>query len=129
MRLRTLSSSFHPTSGFREAERAAILYVWVREHSAHRIDQMMNFAWKFMCRWRSRALSQLLYALCRPRVAGWLWSLAGDSNCLQCLVDFARYEKKFAPRVYRSLNEQRRVYRHRHIHARRGACRCDPCEN
>jgi len=81
---------------FAKLSALLFVYVWVRGTLPRtRIDQMMNFAWKFMLPMAFTCIvAAAVWHYAGRGLRGWLWSLLVDSNCLQCLVDFARYEKK-----------------------------------
>ena len=79
------------------------VYIWVRGTLPRtRVDQMMNFAWKFMLPMAFTCIvAAAVWHYAGRGLRGWLWSLvviAVVYNALSMLLDTRR---KFAPRVYR----------------------------
>src|SRR6058998_2215443 len=79
------------------------VYIWVRGTLPRtRIDQMMNFAWKFMLPMAfTCVIAAAVWHYAGRGLRGWLWSLfviAVAYTALSILLDTRR---KFAPRVYR----------------------------
>src|SRR6266567_2265213 len=79
------------------------VYVWVRGTLPRtRVDQMMNFAWKFMLPMAFTCIvAAAVWHYAGRGLRGWLWSLfviAIVYTVLSMLLDTRR---KFAPRVYR----------------------------
>src|SRR5881396_2063738 len=79
------------------------VYIWVRGTLPRtRIDQMMNFAWKFMLPMAFACIiAAAAWHYCGRGARGWLWSflvIAIVYTALSMLLDTKR---KFAPRVYR----------------------------
>ena len=79
------------------------VYIWLRATLPRmRIDQMMNFAWKFMLPMAFTCIiAAAVWHYAGRGLRGWLWSLfviAVVYSALSILLDARR---KFAPRVYR----------------------------
>ena len=79
------------------------VYIWVRGTLPRtRVDQMMNFAWKFMLPMAFTCIvAAAVWHYAGRGLRGWLWSLvliAVVYTVLSMLLDTRR---KFAPRVYR----------------------------
>ena len=79
------------------------VYIWLRATLPRmRIDQMMNFAWKFMLPMAFTCIiAAAVWHYAGRGLRGWLWSLfviAVVYSALSILLDTRR---KFAPRVYR----------------------------
>src|SRR5258707_4498243 len=88
---------------FAQLSALLFVYVWVRGTLPRtRIDQMMNFAWKFMLPMAFTCIvAAAVWHYAGRGLRGWLWSLlviAIVYNGLSILLDTKR---KFAPRVYR----------------------------
>src|SRR5438094_7758548 len=79
------------------------VYIWVRGTLPRtRIDQMMNFAWKFMLPmafWCSVAAAVWHYGI--SGLCGWLWRLVVIAVVYTALSILLDTKRKFAPRVYR----------------------------
>src|SRR5438128_1555957 len=79
------------------------VYIWVRGTLPRtRVDQIMNFAWKFMLPMAFTCI--VVAAVCRYQcrgLAGWLWSLAVIAIVYLMLSRLLDTSKKFAPRTYR----------------------------
>ena len=79
------------------------VYIWIRGTLPRtRVDQMMNFAWKFMLPMAFTCIvAAAVWHYAGRGLRGWLWSLvviAVVYTALSLLLDTRR---KFAPRVYR----------------------------
>ena len=80
-----------------------LIYIWVRGTLPRtRIDQIMNFAWKFMLPMAFTCLvAAAVWHYAGRGVAGWLWSLAVLGVVYIVLSILLDTRKKFAPRRYR----------------------------
>jgi NADH-quinone oxidoreductase subunit H len=88
---------------FAKLSALLFVYVWVRGTLPRiRVDQMMNFAWKFMLPMAFTCIiAAAAWHYCGRGARGWLWSflvIAIVYTALSMLLDTKR---KFAPRVYR----------------------------
>ena len=79
------------------------VFIWIRGTLPRiRVDQMMNFAWKFMLPMAFTCLvSAAVWYYNGRRVAGWLWSFAIIAVVYVILSLFLDTRRKFAPRTYR----------------------------
>ncbi|HUE41706.1 MAG TPA: NADH-quinone oxidoreductase subunit NuoH [Chthoniobacterales bacterium] len=79
------------------------IFIWVRGTLPRtRVDQMMNFAWKFMLPMAFTCLiSAAVWHYAGRRLSGWLWSFAIIAIVYLALSLFLDTRKKFAPRTYR----------------------------
>jgi NADH-quinone oxidoreductase subunit H len=79
------------------------VFIWVRGTLPRaRVDQMMNFAWKFMLPMAFACLiSAAVWHYAGRRLSGWLWSFATIAIVYLVLSLFLDTRKKFAPRTYR----------------------------
>ncbi len=79
------------------------VFIWIRGTLPRiRVDQMMNFAWKFMLPMAFTCLvSAAVWYYNGRRLAGWLWSFAVIVAVYVALSLFLDTRKKFAPRTYR----------------------------
>ncbi|HEY6228196.1 MAG TPA: complex I subunit 1 family protein, partial [Verrucomicrobiae bacterium] len=79
------------------------VFIWVRGTLPRtRVDQMMNFAWKFMLPMAfSCIVSAAVWHYAGHRLTAWLWSLAIIVAVYFALSLFLEPRKKFAPRTYR----------------------------
>jgi len=79
------------------------VFIWVRGTLPRmRVDQMMNFAWKFMLPMAFTCLiSAAVWHYAGRRLLGWLWSFAVIAVVYIVLSLFLDTRKKFAPRTYR----------------------------
>jgi len=79
------------------------VFIWVRGTLPRiRVDQMMNFAWKFMLPMAfTCVVSAAVWHYAGHRLTGWLWSLAVIVAVYFMLSLFLDSRKKFAPRTYR----------------------------
>jgi len=79
------------------------IYIWIRGTLPRtRIDQIMNFAWKFMLPMAFTCLvAAAVWHYAGRGAAGWLWSLAVLGVVYIALSILLDTRKKFAPRTYR----------------------------
>jgi len=79
------------------------IYIWVRGTLPRtRVDQIMNFAWKFMLPMAFTCIIAAAVWHYQGRgLAGWLWSLAVVAIIYLALSRLLETKKKFAPRTYR----------------------------
>jgi len=79
------------------------VYIWIRATLPRtRIDQIMNFAWKFMLPMAFTCLvAAAVWHYAGRGVAGWLWSLAVLGVVYIALSILLDTRKKFATRTYR----------------------------
>jgi NADH-quinone oxidoreductase subunit H len=79
------------------------VFIWVRGTLPRmRVDQMMNFAWKFMLPMAFTCLiSAAVWHYTGRRLLGWLWSFAIIAIVYLTLSLFLDTRRKFAPRTYR----------------------------
>jgi NADH-quinone oxidoreductase subunit H len=77
--------------------------VWIRGTLPRtRVDQVMNFAWKFMLPMAFTCIVAAAVWHYQARgLAGWLWSVAIVAIVYLALSHFLDTRRKFAPRVYR----------------------------
>src|SRR5438309_11044283 len=78
-------------------------FIWIRATLPRtRVDQVMNFAWKFMLPMAFACIVAAAVWHYQGRgLAGWLWSLAVLTIVYLTLSRFLDTSKKFAPRTYR----------------------------
>ena len=102
---RALLSSFRPTSGFSPSLVVLLfVFIWIRGTLPRiRVDQMMNFAWKFMLPMAfTCVIAAAVWHYQGRRVAGSLWSLGiHRGGLLRAFGRLSDTGKKFAPRTYR----------------------------
>ncbi len=79
------------------------MFVWIRGTLPRiRVDQMMNFAWKFMLPMAFTCLvAAAVWHYNGRRLAGWLWSFAIVAVVYFVLSLLLDTRRKFAPRTYR----------------------------
>ena len=79
------------------------VYIWLRATLPRmRIDQMMNFAWKFMLPMAFTCIiAAAVWHYARRGLRGWLWSLVVIAIVYTALSILLDTRRKFAPRVYR----------------------------
>jgi NADH-quinone oxidoreductase subunit H len=79
------------------------VYIWIRGTLPRtRVDQIMNFAWKFMLPMAFTCIIAAAVWHYQGRgLAGWLWSLAVLAIVYLALSRLLDTSKKFAPRTYR----------------------------
>src|SRR6266581_3581366 len=79
------------------------VYIWVRGTLPRtRIDQMMNFAWKFMLPMAFTCIvAAAVWHYAGRGLRGWLWSLVVIAIVYTALSILLDTRRKFAPRVYR----------------------------
>ena len=79
------------------------VYIWVRGTLPRtRVDQMMNFAWKFMLPMAFTCIvAAAVWHYAGRGLRGWLWSLVVIAVVYTALSMLLDTRRKFAPRVYR----------------------------
>jgi NADH-quinone oxidoreductase subunit H len=79
------------------------VFIWIRGTLPRmRVDQVMNFAWKFILPMSFTCLiAAAVWHLAGRRLTGWLWSLAVIVIVYFILSQLLETKKKFAPRTYR----------------------------
>jgi len=88
---------------FAKLSALLFVYVWVRGTLPRtRIDQMMNFAWKFMLPMAFTCIvAAAVWHYAGRGLRGWLWSLLVIAIVYSGLSILLDTKRKFAPRVYR----------------------------
>ena len=88
---------------FAKLSALLFVYVWVRGTLPRiRIDQMMNFAWKFMLPMAFTCIvAAAVWHYAGRGLRGWLWSLLVITIVYSALSRLLDTKRKFAPRVYR----------------------------
>jgi NADH-quinone oxidoreductase subunit H len=96
---------FLPSYAWFFAKLGALLfvYIWIRGTLPRtRVDQVMNFAWKFMLPMAFTCIvAAAVWHYQKHGLAGWLWSLAVIGIVYAGLSIVLDTRKKFAPRTYR----------------------------
>jgi NADH-quinone oxidoreductase subunit H len=79
------------------------VYIWLRGTLPRtRVDQIMNFAWKFMLPMAFTCIiAAAVWHYAGRGLGGWLWSLAVIAVVYFTLSILLETKKKFAPRTYR----------------------------
>jgi NADH-quinone oxidoreductase subunit H len=79
------------------------IYIWIRGTLPRtRIDQIMNFAWKFMLPMAFTCIiAAAVWHYAGRGLRGWLWSLVVITAVYTALSMLLGTQRKFAPRVYR----------------------------
>ena len=79
------------------------VYIWIRGTLPRtRIDQIMNFAWKFMLPMAFTCIiAAAVWHYAGRGLRGWLWSLVVIATVYTALSMLLDTRRKFAPRVYR----------------------------
>jgi NADH-quinone oxidoreductase subunit H len=88
---------------FAKLSALLFVYVWVRGTLPRmRVDQMMNFAWKFMLPMAFTCIiAAAVWHYAGRGARGWLWSLFVIAIVYTALSMLLDAKRKFAPRVYR----------------------------
>jgi len=99
------AAEFVPSYVWFFAKLSALLfvYIWVRGTLPRtRVDQMMNFAWKFMLPMAFTCIiAAAVWHYAGRGLRGWLWSLVVIAAVYTALSTLLDTKRKFAPRVYR----------------------------
>src|ERR1700736_4722676 len=79
------------------------VFIWIRGTLPRtRVDQIMNFAWKFMLPMAFTCIiAAAVWHYAGRGLSGWLWSLAVIAVVYMTLSMLLETKKKFAPRTYR----------------------------
>jgi NADH-quinone oxidoreductase subunit H len=88
---------------FAKLSALLFVYIWLRGTLPRtRIDQIMNFAWKFMLPMSfTCVIAAAVWHYAGRGWRGWLWSLAVIAIVYTSLSMLLDTQRKFAPRVYR----------------------------
>ena len=75
---------------------------FVERFRASRVDQVMNFAWKFVLPMAfTCVIAAAVWHYAGRQLYGWLWSLAVVAVVYLALSRLLDTRRKFAPRTYR----------------------------
>ena len=100
--------------------RCIFVFIWIRGTLPRtRVDQMMNFAWKFMLPMAFTCIiAAAVWHYQGRRSRGWLWSFAVVALVYLALSSICSIRERNSRRaLIASPNEQRRFHRHRRSHA------------
>src|SRR5213596_2772191 len=88
---------------FTKLSALLFVYIWVRGTLPRtRIDQIMNFAWKFMLPMAFACIiAAAIWHYAGRGLRGWLWSFVVIATVYTLLSILLDTRRKFAPRVYR----------------------------
>src|SRR6266566_2018114 len=88
---------------FTKLSALLLVYVWLRGTLPRtRIDQIMNFAWKFILPMSfTCVIAAAVWHYAGRGLRGWLWSLVVIAIVYTALSMLLDTQRKFAPRVYR----------------------------
>jgi NADH-quinone oxidoreductase subunit H len=88
---------------FAKLSALLFVYIWVRGTLPRtRIDQIMNFAWKFMLPMAFTCIiAAAVWHYAGRGLRGWLWSLVVIAIVYTVLSILLDTKRKFAPRIYR----------------------------
>src|SRR5438309_7319813 len=88
---------------FAKLSALLFVYIWVRGTLPRtRIDQIMNFAWKFILPMSfTCVIAAAVWHYAGRGLRGWLWSLVVIAIVYTALSMLLDTQRKFAPRVYR----------------------------
>src|SRR6266576_2040436 len=88
---------------FAKLSALLFVYVWLRGTLPRtRVDQIMNFAWKFMLPMAFTCIvASAVWHYAGRGLRGWLWSLVVIAVVYTALTMLLDTRRKFAPRVYR----------------------------
>jgi NADH-quinone oxidoreductase subunit H len=88
---------------FAKLSALLFVYVWLRGTLPRtRVDQIMNFAWKFMLPMAFTCIvAAAVWHYTRRGLRGWLWSLVVIAIVYTVLSALLDTRKRFAPRTYR----------------------------
>jgi NADH-quinone oxidoreductase subunit H len=88
---------------FAKLSALLLVYIWLRGTLPRtRIDQIMNFAWKFILPMSfACVIAAAVWHYAGRGLRGWLWSLLVIAIVYTALSTLLNTQRKFAPRVYR----------------------------
>ena len=88
---------------FAKLSALLFVYIWLRGTLPRtRVDQIMNFAWKFMLPMSfTCVISAAVWHYAGRGLRGWLWSLVVIAIVYTALSTVLDTQRKFAPRIYR----------------------------